>query len=136
MAYRDFTFEDLEKKFGVSQRRRKLFEADKIAPIQPSDLLSRLLVRNAPIAKATEKAVSELIIMPVLSELWANNQDKISLFSGEDLPGDRSKGLNGEVDFIITNMPQSVELRAPIISITEAKLNRALEKSTARLALK
>ena len=43
------------------------------------------------------------------------------LFSGENLLGDKSKGLNGECDFILSKSPKTLDLGAPIINITEAK---------------
>jgi hypothetical protein len=45
----------------------------------------------------------------------------IELFSGENLDGDRSKGLNGVCDFILAKSPGFKELTTPIFCIVEAK---------------
>jgi co-chaperonin GroES (HSP10) len=77
----------------------------------------------------TEKAVSEAIISTVLAEVQDRNVTKTTLFSGETLLGDKSAGLNGEVDFIFVGQADAPEIMFPVISITEAKLNQSIEKS-------
>jgi hypothetical protein len=133
MAYRDFKLNDLNVKFGIHQREAKLFQ--NIELIQPSDWLSQTLERNQKkIRMTTEKAVSEAIIMPILSAVQENNEDELTLFSGENLLADKSVGLNGEVDFLFIRQPQAYEIYAPVINVTEAKLNKAIEKSIAQAA--
>jgi hypothetical protein len=133
MAYRDFKLNDLNVKFGIHQREAKLFHNIKL--IQPSDWLFQTLERNQKkIRMTTEKAVSEAIIMPILSAVQENNEDELTLFSGENLLADKSVGLNGEVDFLFIKQPQAYEIYAPVINVTEAKLNKAIEKSIAQAA--
>jgi hypothetical protein len=133
MAYRDFKLNDLNVKFGIHQREAKLFQNIKL--IQPSDWLFQTLERNQKkIRMTTEKAVSEAIIMPILSAVQENNEDELTLFSGENLLADKSVGLNGEVDFLFIKQPQAYEIYAPVINVTEAKLNKAIEKSIAQAA--
>jgi hypothetical protein len=72
-------------------------------------------------ALTTVKAISERLISPILLELQMLNEGEIEVFSGENLIGDKKIGLNGECDFIIARAPGSKYLKAPIISITEAK---------------
>ena len=119
MAYRDFTFSDLYIKFGTEQSRKKLF--DKIVPQQPSDLLVAFLDTASDAALSTEKAVSEALVYPILQEIRLRNRAELKLFSGENLLGDKSKGLNGECDFILSKSPKTLDLGFPIINITEAK---------------
>lgn len=120
MAYRDFTFEDLESKFGIKQTTKQLF-TQKIVAVEPSAWLLESLKRASNSSLTTEKAISEAIVYPVLQEIKFNNSDTISLFSGENLNADKKNGLNGKCDFILTQVPQSIELRTPIFNVTEAK---------------
>lgn len=119
MAYRDFTFSDLYTKFGIEQSRKKLF--DKIVPQKPSDLLLAFLDTASDAALSTEKAVSQALVYPILQEIRLRNRSELKLFSGENLLGDKSKGLNGECDFILSKSPKTLDLGTPIINITEAK---------------
>ncbi len=132
MAYRDFKLSDLKVKFNLTQRSEKLFGI--VPNVEPSETLLLIIERSRKMRITTEKAVSEAIIMPVLSEIQILNEDKLTLFSGENLLADRSLGLNGEVDFLIIREPQSYEVIAPIINVTEAKFNRAIENSIAQAA--
>jgi hypothetical protein len=120
MAYRSFTLSDLKEKFGIHQTTAPLFECA-IEALQPSDLLIQLLklARTSPLT--TEKAISEAVIYPILREIKMQNKESIELFSGEVLNADRSKGLNGECDFIFAKAPGSKELTAPILQVFEAK---------------
>ncbi len=68
-----------------------------------------------------EKAKTERIISPILTEIALLFKDKVSFFSGEDLPVDSSQDLSGECDFFFTLVPQSPYLELPIISLVEAK---------------
>lgn len=135
MAYRKFlNLNDIEKKFNVTQKAKRIFEQP-IQEAQPSDWLVETLERNrGTIRMSTEKAVSEAIIMPILSEVQLRNKDKLTLFSGEILVGDKAMGLNGEIDFFFINRPDSYSVYAPVINVTEAKLNQAIEKSLAQAA--
>ena len=89
--------------------------------VVPSDSLTITLERNKSRANRTEKAISENIIAPILNEVANNNEDKISLFSGEPLEGNKEQGLNGVIDFIISNIAYSYDPKAPIIALVEAK---------------
>jgi hypothetical protein len=120
MAYKDFTFADIENKLGVKQQYTSLF--DKIAELkEPSKLLKEVLERNTSQPLTTEKMVSEAIVFPVLQEIRDNNINKVQLFSGEIIKADKEKGLNGECDFVFSKHPVSPQLKNPIIQVTEAK---------------
>jgi hypothetical protein len=123
MAYRNFQFIDLKNKFGVEQTRAKLF--DNIIGVAPSERLKSAFDILKDLSLTTEKALSEAIVFPILTEIKIRNRDKIQLFSGESVNSDRQNGLSGECDFIFAKAPGSFELMAPIISITEAKNGEA-----------
>jgi hypothetical protein len=69
----------------------------------------------------TEKARSEFIIAPVLSELRRLLGGSFGLFSGVEFDVDSSRGLNGYCDFILTRSPLQSVLTAPVVAIVEAK---------------
>ena len=131
MAYRNFQFIDLKNKFGIEQTRAKLF--DKIVDVEPSERLKNAIDILKDLSLTTEKALSEAIVFPVLTEIKLRNKDKIQLFSGESVNSDRQNGLSGECDFIFAKAPGSFELMAPIINITEADNPRSLSQTAAQL---
>jgi hypothetical protein len=69
----------------------------------------------------TEKARSELIIAPVLLEVKHRFVDPVSLFSGVDVTVDTTQGLGGVCDFLISRSPEQLFVRAPILTLVEAK---------------
>ena len=91
-------------------------------PVEPSQFLQDALTRFIPIATAinTEKARSEYLIAPILSELMATNS-QISLFSGRSFDVDLARGLNGFCDFILTQNPDRLTIKSPVAVIVEAK---------------
>lgn len=121
MAYRNFTFEDIETKLGVTQVSGSLFEGKTIEPVVISERIKEQVKIAFRTALTTEKAISERLVSPILLELQLMNEGKIELFSGENMIGDKKLGLNGECDFIMTRAPGSKYLKAPILNVTEAK---------------
>jgi hypothetical protein len=69
----------------------------------------------------TEKARSELIILPLLLELRRYFNRKISLFSGVEFSIDPSQGLTGFCDFLVSADPEQLLVRAPVAIGVEAK---------------
>ncbi|NEP54775.1 MAG: hypothetical protein F6K65_40720, partial [Moorea sp. SIO3C2] len=121
MAYRDFkTLESLTS-LGVSvvETTQNVITT---TPMQASAFLQEALRRFVPLATAinTEKARSEYIIAPILSELAAQNPD-LSLFSGRNFNVDPDKGLVGFCDFLITRSSDKISIKSPVAVIVEAK---------------
>jgi hypothetical protein len=85
-------------------------------------LIDSLEVSRLVIPKS-EKARSELIISPILVEVLKRNDYKFSLFSGENLNVDSELNLMGECDFILSKVPKSFSIKAPIFVLVEAKQN-------------
>ena len=121
MSFKDFTLEDLKIKFGTSNKVKQLF--DDIKPLEPSELLSLILKENLKIPLRTEKAKSEFIVAPILTELKRRNNDFFTLYSGEVLNADKKTGLFGECDFIISKNTDTFDMNCPIFSVVEAKKN-------------
>lgn len=122
MAYSDFTLAKVRETFQVIiDEKRNLFK--NVSPIEPSTILRILLEEYTQLATAinTEKARSELLIMPVLTEVRRQLNYQISLFSGTDFYVDASQGLNGFCDFILCGSEEQFYIKAPVLTIVEAK---------------
>ncbi|MCB1820841.1 MAG: hypothetical protein KDI73_04580 [Candidatus Competibacteraceae bacterium] len=122
MAYSDFTLTDVKEKLGlVLTEKVNLFYQAEI--LEYSDHLKETLKYNVPLATSinTEKARSELIVTPVLVEVIKLLNQEISLFSGIEFNVDKSRGLNGVCDYIISLSPEQLFLDTPVITIVEAK---------------
>lgn len=122
MSYSDFTLQRVQADFGINvQTASNLF-----GQVQPASLDSgfkQTLLSQVKLALAinTEKARSELLIAPLLAELWRRCQDYVAVFSGVALDADAEAGLIGRCDFIIGKTPQLHYVTAPLIVIVEAK---------------
>ncbi|MDZ7879118.1 MAG: hypothetical protein U5L45_15655 [Saprospiraceae bacterium] len=69
----------------------------------------------------SEKAKSEFLIAPVIAEIAERNVDSISFYSGYQFDVDKSKGLKGFCDFIISAEPEAFIISAPVLCVVEAK---------------
>ncbi len=121
MSYSDFTIDELKTKFSLNFiEETNLFPQITEYDV-PQELLT-LLPKFIPLALAidTEKARSEFIVAPLLAELKISLKN-ISLFSGTEFNVDKSLGLTGRCDFIISATKEQYSLNAPIIMLVEAK---------------
>ena len=71
MAFRDFPYPDLIAHFGLTENSADLFAG--VSEFTASPALRAFLGTNLTLANLinTEKARSELLVAPVLSELWS-----------------------------------------------------------------
>ncbi|MHC5612801.1 MAG: hypothetical protein ACYTXA_17785 [Nostoc sp.] len=122
MAYSDFSLAKVRNAFGLTlEETRNLFLT--VGGVQPSDLLKRLLDENLTLATAinSEKARSEFLIAPILSEVRRQLDYKISLFSGTEFNVDPAQGLSGFCDFILSASGEQYFISAPVVTVIEAK---------------
>jgi len=119
MAYKNFTLEELKHKFNLNQKVALLFS--NIKNIEISAWLKESLELGRLNTIMSEKSRSEFIITPILLEVKKNNKNYFSIYSGNTLVADKKNGLTGECDFILTKNMESFIIKAPIISIVEAK---------------
>ncbi|MBF2015878.1 MAG: hypothetical protein IGS23_11890 [Rivularia sp. T60_A2020_040] len=122
MEYNNFTLSKAKKDFDlVTIESENLFKD--VSSIEPSALLVELLEEYLPLARAisTEKAKSELLVIPILVEIRKVLSRKISLFSGSLFNVDISLGLTGYVDFLITLSTEMYEISSPVVTLVEAK---------------
>ncbi len=122
MSYSQFSLTDVLERFELSLVDSKPLFA-KTPPRAASQLLVDWLAESVPLALelSTEKARSEGIIAPILLEVRRTLGHAVSLFSGIDFTVDSSLGLNGECDFLFSKSPEQLLLRAPVVSVVEAK---------------
>jgi hypothetical protein len=135
MSYSDFKLEDIKSKFKIKiVEQMGMIDSQAISP---SDWLKETIRRNLALASAinTEKARSEFLIAPILSEL-KEIVPNISLFSGTEFNVDSEQGLNGICDFLISKSPEQLSIEAPVVVIIEAKkenLNTATPQCIAEM---
>ncbi len=118
-SYRYYKLPDLAAICNIRQQEAKNLLAPLIN-LQPSDWLSMTLEINMSIPMQNEKAKSELIVMPVLAEMWTKNQNFKPL-SGLSFNVDSAKGLKGRCDFLISANPDVFDLDIPVVCVFEAK---------------
>lgn len=122
MAYNNFTLSKAKKDFDlVTIESQNLFKD--VSSIEPTAILVELLEEYLPLARAisTEKAKSELLVIPILVEVRKIISRKISLFSGSLFNVDICLGLTGYVDFLITLSTEMYEISSPVVTLVEAK---------------
>lgn len=122
MPYSSFTLSKVKSDFGlVTQETQDLFA--EIKAIAPSELLTLTLKDQLPLASAinTEKARSELVIMPILIEVRRLLHNQISVFSGSSFEVAPDQGLEGRCDFILSRSPEQYYITSPVCTIVEAK---------------
>ncbi|MBI1914644.1 MAG: hypothetical protein HYS12_07885 [Planctomycetes bacterium] len=122
MSFRDFTLPKVQQDFGLTtDTSQQLFT--RVAPVPLSETLRRYLDDFQPLGMSipTEKGRSELLVAPLLAEVWRRSEHRISLYSGVELNVDEAAGLNGVCDFLLGQSPQLYYVEAPIVAIDEAK---------------
>jgi hypothetical protein len=118
-SYRYYELTDLKAVLGVEQAdAQEMLEP--VTPVEPSEILKTILKRHLRTPLLNEKAKSEFIVAPILSEVWDKNQN-FKPFSGLTFPVDPAKGLTGRCDFLISNKPFAQSLESPIMCVFEAK---------------
>jgi hypothetical protein len=132
MAYNKFTLTSVKQKLGVDNQIRN-FLPKTLPEFSVSTQLLNELADVEGAAIATEKAKSELIVMPVVKELKRHNKEKFSYFSGYKFNVDTKKGLNGFCDILFSAKAHKQEIEAPIFYIVEAK-NDLLEQGFGQCA--
>ncbi len=116
-----FTLEKLQEQFGLNALDVKVIP--EIKPIPTSSWLIETLQRMSGSAFKTrsEKARSEFIIAPILTEMLERNQHRFALFSGQYFDVEPEAGLSGECDFLLSLQPQASIVTAPVFALIEAK---------------
>lgn len=136
MAYNKFTLKDLKTDFQLSVSNQHWLSSA-LPEIERDEFLLRLLNEAQTEALSTEKARSEFIIAPVLKALRRHNHNRFSFYSGYQFDVDRKLKLTGFCDFILSLVPDSPLIEAPVFCVIEAKKedidNRALAQCGAEM---
>lgn len=120
MSYNDFTLESAEARFEVVTVPGDLFPG--VLPLQAPAWLRDLLARGqAAAALVSEKARSEFLVTPVLLACRDLVTGDLAIYSGQRLDVDEELGLTGECDYILARTPPVPRLRAPLMTVLEAK---------------
>lgn len=134
LTYSQVDFQDLLDHFGV-EVVNKAFLPVPLRSLTLPAWLQAFLEANplTPAVTKSEKAVSEVIIYPILSALRTLVDGQLGIFSGEPLS---AAGLTGICDFILTTNPDVYIPRPPIMVLVEAKrqgLLRAIPQCVAEM---
>ena len=122
MAYSTFTLSQISQQFQINiEEKKDLFHSVQEVAVRPEFRLQLDELAPLALAVASEKARSELIIAPVLLEFWRMSGQSIGFFSGVNFDVDKSQGLDGFCDYILTRTPRQLYIEAPIIMLVEAK---------------
>ena len=122
MAFGDFSFPEVLEELGLTEGVANLFPTAEPVPLSAEYVtMYRRAGALAGSGNASEKAKSELLIAPLLVELWARYEDRINLHSGSEVVGDRAAKLSGVCDFVIGRGQQLPRVTAPLIVVIEAK---------------
>jgi hypothetical protein len=102
MAYNNFTLASVKHQFELKILDAPFCELLPTADPQPEFLT--IFKQWLPLAQRakSEKAKSELLVSPILTELRRLVHEPIQLFSGEEFNVDRELGLNGFCDFLLS----------------------------------
>jgi hypothetical protein len=119
------------KKFNLDAQSVSLF--DTIEPCEPSSWLLDTLKKSRLVPLNNEKTKAERIISPILVEIAEFYQEKVTLFSGEELEVNASDDLSGACDFFFVLHPHKPYIESPIISLAESK-NEDMEYGRAQCA--
>jgi hypothetical protein len=121
MSFTDFTLETVERTLGVAPQGADLFPG--IAPMAVPVWLRDTLAKSMQLPLVSEKARSEFIVVPILLASRELSRDAVAIYSGQRLDVSPEQGLVGECDFILAATPPVPVLRAPVVTIVEAKKN-------------
>jgi hypothetical protein len=120
MSYTDFTLETAEARFALVTVPGDLFPG--LMPLPVPEWLRDLLARGQAVAAlVSEKARSEFLVTPVLLACRDLVSGDLAIYSGQRLDVDAELGLTGECDHILALTPPVPRLRAPLVTVLEAK---------------
>lgn len=122
MAYSDFDLQKVLTDFSlVTHETTDLFAA---APsVEPSDYLRAWLDEFTPVALGigSELARSVYLIAPILAEAMRRSPTPVTMAPGVTFDVDKSRGLAGVCDYLLTRAKERFFVSAPVFAAVEAK---------------
>lgn len=121
MSYKSFTLEKVVGEFALRISKTPLFA--NVQDVSMRQTYAPILEKGLRFAlpSGSEKVRNELLVMPMLLELYDHNEGRISIHSGVSLNVDREMGLLGECDFLLSLSAVTEFVDTPIFSLVEAK---------------
>ena len=128
MSFRDFDLAKAREEFNLSvDMTQSLFDAVLPVALSPSLVAYWDDFRQLGLALKSEKGRSELLVAPLLAEVWKRSNRQIAILSGVELNVDASVGLNGTCDFLLCRSLNLLEIDAPLLVAVEAKRESILD---------
>lgn len=137
MAYSDFNLKSVKQTFSLkTEEQSDLFA--KVGDAKVSELLQAWLNEMVPLGLTigTQKARSEMIIVPILVEARRLTQRRVSLFSGIEFDVAPEQGLTGVCDFIFSKSSEQLMLTSPslvIVGSQKEDVNAAIAPCIAQM---
>lgn len=122
MAYSDFNLKSVKQAFSLkTEEQSDLFA--KVGDAKVSEHLQAWMQEMVPLGLTigTQKARSEMIIVPILVEARRLLQRRVSLFSGIEFDVAPEQGLTGTCDFVFSKSPEQLMLTSPSLVIVGSK---------------
>ena len=122
MAFSDFDLNKVVTDFSLVENQTTDLFAD-IPPLTPATELTRWLDEFGPIALGfgSELARSSYIVTPILAEAKRRAGQPVTVIPGVTLDVDKSRGLSGLCDFLLTHSTNLFTLHGPVFAAVEAK---------------
>lgn len=120
MSYNKFKIEKLQTSLHLNVIKESWLP-DNFEVFGEDSLLMNILGETEKIFLGSEKARSEFVIAPVLQAFRRKNKENLAIFSGYEFNIDKSLELNGYCDFILSTVPNGLDLEAPAFFVVEAK---------------
>jgi hypothetical protein len=122
MSFQEFDLQKVQRDFGLTMdTNRSLFDAVQAIPI--SSGLAHFWDNVLPLGLSliTEKARSELLVAPLLAEVWHRSRRQVAVLSGVPLIVDEAVGLTGICDFLLCLSSNLYFVSAPVLVALEAR---------------
>lgn len=120
MRYSEFNLDSIERLLKLELISAELFPS--VAAVETPAWLPDILERmHRTLPLVSEKARCEAIVAPVLQAATELGGPPLSIFSGVRLDMNPEIGLTGECDFIIARTASVPRLKAPLLTVVEAK---------------
>lgn len=122
MPYSDFDLKAAVRTFGLTE----VTDRDLLPAVPPAVAGSHLLETIASNQRSallvnSEYARGHLISTPILMEARRLTHGRLTILPGITFDVDKSAGLAGFCDYLLTTDPEALYLRAPVLAAVEAK---------------
>lgn len=122
MSFGDFTLTSVQAELGLRlHNSQSLFEGVRAVPISAELAGFYGSFLRLGIAWQSEKGRSELVIAPLMAEVWGRSRSQVSVLSGVEWVADAAAGLRGVSDFLVCRSQNLLTVSAPVLVAVESK---------------